>query len=589
MKRIYFALFLLFISVLSFNCQKEFSTTGFGTGNPDNSLPAPVTATLQGNILDETGQPAGLVQITVGSKTVTTNASGYFRIINAALDKNASLVVAEKPGYFKAFRTFNATSGVNQVVIKLIKKTWAGSVNAANGGDVVLSNGAKISLPANGVVTESDGLNYTGSINVYAAYIDPNSSDINETIPGSFMANDKNNKRVTLVSFGMMAVVLESTSGEKLQIAKNNTATLTTPIPSSVQLAAPTTISLWYIDEQTGLWKEEGIATKNGTNYIGAVTHFTFWNSDFSDPAITLSMSLKNAKGQPLVYASIEVTGTGGGLAHGYSDSLGQMSGLVPANENLILQVLDECGGAAYSQNIGPFAQDTNLGNIIVGNSTSSIVTVEGKLLNCSNVPVSSGYAIISYGNIVRYASGNNNGDFTISFVTCPGNQAAFDIFGVDALSLQQGPTVKISAGPSEINTGNISACGTTVSEYITFNLDGTDHNLINATGMDSSVFAYTYPGPPPLYTTYISGNQSGAIISFDFNHNQASGTFPAGTFSVMNFNNTKLIQPFNVIITNYPQVAGDFYEGNFSGQFRDSSNLSTIHTINCSFHLKKY
>ena len=155
MKRMHFALFLFLISVLSFNCQKEFSNTGFGTTNTENNLSAPVIATLQGNILDENGQPAEGVQITVGSKTATTNASGYFRIINAALDKNASLVTAEKPGYFKAYRTFNATSAVNQVVIKLLKKTLAGSVNAITGGDIALSNGAKISLPANGVVKES--------------------------------------------------------------------------------------------------------------------------------------------------------------------------------------------------------------------------------------------------------------------------------------------------------------------------------------------------------------------------------------------------------------------------------------------------
>ena len=400
MKRLHFALFLFLISVLSYNCRKEFSATGFGASDTENNVSSPVIATLQGNILDETGQPAGGAQITVGSKIATTNANGYFRIINAALDKNASLVTAIKPGYFKAYRTFNATSAVNQVVIKLIKKTLAGSVNAITGGDIALSNGAKISLPANGVVKESDGLPYTGSINVYAAYIDPTTADINETVPGSFMANDKNNKRVTLKSFGMMAVVLESTSGEKLQIAKDNTAKLTTPIPASLQPAAPSTISLWYVDEKTGLWKEEGIATKNETSYRGEVKHFTFWNCDFSEPAVTISMIVKNSSGFPLIYASVLIKSDTGGIAHGYTDSLGQVSGLVPANENLILQVLDECGAAIYSQNIDPFSQNTNLGNITVGNSTSSIVTIKGTLINCNNTPVSSGYALISYDHL---------------------------------------------------------------------------------------------------------------------------------------------------------------------------------------------
>jgi hypothetical protein len=585
MKRVHFALFFL-VSVLSFNCQKEFSKAGFGINNTDNNVSAPVVATLQGNIIDETGQPATGVQIKVGAKTTTTDANGYFRIIDAALDKNASLVTAEKPGYFKAYRTFNATPAVNQVVIKLLKKTLAGSVNATNGGDIALSNGAKISLPANSVVSESNGLPYTGSINVYAAYIDPTGADITETIPGSFMANDKNNKRVTLKSFVMMAVVLESTSGEKLQITSGNTAKLTIPIPSSVQSSATASISLWSIDEQTGLWKEEGVATKSGTNYTGDVKHFSFWNCDFSEPAVTISMILKNSSGLPLIYASVLVRADTGGIARGYTDSLGQVNGLVPANENLMLQVLDECGVTVYSQNIGPFSQNTNLGNITVGNSTSSVVTIQGTLIDCNNAPVSNGYALISYSNMVRYAGTNNKGEFSMTFITCSAIQSTVDIFGVDLVSLQQGPTVTISISSTGVNTGNIFACGTLASEYIKFDLDGTQHNLINS-GMDS-FYVYTYPGPIPLFTTSASGSQFGTYISFEFNHNQAAGTFPMTRLLLSNSAGCVLVQPFNINLTNYPQNIGEFYEGNFSGQFKDSVSLGSLHNINCTFRMKK-
>jgi len=586
MKRLHFALFLFLISVLSFNCNKEFSATNFDTTNTGSNLPAPVIATLQGNILDENGQPATGVQIKAGSKITTTSAKGYFRIVDATLDRNASMVVAEKAGYFKAYRTFNATSGVNQVVIKLIRRTLAGTVNATTGGDITLSSGAKISLPANGIVKEQDGLPYTGSINVYASYIDPTAADINETVPGSFMANDKNDKRVTLKSFGMMAVVLESISGEKLQMTKG-TANLTIPIPSSAQSSAPATISLWFVDEQTGLWKEEGIATKNGTNYTGDVKHFSFWNCDFGEPAVTISMIIKNSSGLPLIYTGVLVKGDTGSIAHGYTDSLGQASGLVPANENLILEILDECGAIIYSQNIGPFSQNTNLGNITVGNSTSSVVTIKGTLINCNNTPISNGYALISYDNMIRYASASSNGDFSISFVTCSAIQSGFDIFGVDALSMEQGPTVKITAGSTEINAGNIFACGTTVSEYIKFNLDGTEHNLINSSGRDSFA-VYTYPGVPPLFTTYVLGSQFGTYINFEFNHNQATGIFPMTRLNVSNSNNCVIIKPFDVNVTNYPQNVGEFYEGNFSGQFADSLDLTSLHNINCSFRLKK-
>src|SRR4030095_4869634 len=113
---------------------------------------------------------------------------------SVVLDKNATLVIAEKAGYFAAYRCFSATSGTNQVVIKLTKKNLSGTVSGTNGGEVNLSNGTKISLPANGVVKASDNSSYTGTVNVYASYIDPTAADILQRVPGSFMANDRNDK-----------------------------------------------------------------------------------------------------------------------------------------------------------------------------------------------------------------------------------------------------------------------------------------------------------------------------------------------------------------------------------------------------------
>lgn len=260
MKRIYHVLPVIVIAVISFKCQKELSRNNTIPA-PANNQSSPIASTLQGNVLDETGQPAAGVNISVGSKTTITNSHGYFRIVDAPLDKNASLVTAEQPGYFKAYRTFRATTGVNQVIITLIRKALSGNVNAIAGGEVVLGNGAKVSLPANGI-TKATGGAYTGDINVYAAYIDPTSRDISRIVPGSFMADDKDNNRVVLSSYGMLAVELESSIGEKLKISEGSVATVTIPIPSSILSSAPASISLWYIDEQTGIWKEQGTAKK---------------------------------------------------------------------------------------------------------------------------------------------------------------------------------------------------------------------------------------------------------------------------------------------------------------------------------------
>jgi hypothetical protein len=585
MRPVYRFVVLALTAVLFYQCQKEVSYVG--SGDPGQVvLPNPLKANLQGNVLDENGQPAENVVIKVGSEFSTTDDKGYFRMNNAALDKNAALVSAQKAGYFTAYRTFNATSGTNQVVIKLIKKNLSGTVSGTNGGDVTLTNGTKISLPGNGIVKASDNSNYTGTVNVYASFIDPTAADILERVPGSFMANDKDGKRVFLTSYGMMAVELESTAGEKLQVKSGNTATLTYAIPSSLQSTAPATIPLWYVDEATGLWKEEGVATKQGNNYVGTVQHFSFWNCDIGVLAITLNTTLKTSKGLPLVNASVVISADKYGSAFGYTDSLGQVKGLVPANTNLTLEVRDNCGATIYSKNIGSFDKNADLGSITVTPTSQSLVTVSGKLTNCSGANLPKGYAIVSINNYVRYAKVDGSGNFSTNFLLCSitGN---VQVLGVDETTQQQGNISTVAVAAPTTDVGTIAACGTSSTQFINYTLDGTPYTISEL----DSLTAFTNAQGTPL-TTYISGFQINGnnitnTISFKFDHsNYVTGSYPVVSFSVRNINNPTLVQPFNVTMTNIPQAAGQFYEGNLTGQFKDASNVT--HTISCSFRIRR-
>jgi hypothetical protein len=576
-------LILLVLSILGFNCQKEVKFQGSPviSGNMIN-------ATVQGNILDENGQPASGVTIQIGTSTVITNAKGYFRISNASVDKASALVKAEKSGYFKAFRVFVATKGVNQVVIKLIKKISTGNITASSGGEVTLANGTKISLPANGVITASGGA-YSGIVNVYASYIDPTRTDIVDILPGSFFAKDKEDKPVILTSYGMLAVELESASGEKLQVATGKTATLTIPIPASAQASAPASLPMWYVDEQTGIWKEEGTATKTGSGYVAEVKHFTYWNCDVPGPTVNFTATFVTDHGVPLVNTSIVIRPAGGygNSAHGYTDSLGQVSGPIPANMNLVLEVMGACYNGIYSQNIGPFSSNVNMGTIVVPNGNASVVTVKGKLVSCNNAPVTNGYAIIYYDNFTRYASVNSNGEFATAFASCTGIPATCEVIGVDIGGQQQGIAVSTIVTAPETNTGTIAACGTSTQQYINYSVDGSSYSISTA-GNDTLLFATTNNTQPSGFLTNVYGHHtSNEHIFFTFANNGVPGTYPLNHMEVLNYTRTALVAPLDVSLTVFPQV-GQYYEGNFSGQFRDSSDLVPLHTINCSFRVRR-
>lgn len=591
MKRLYSAFILVFFTVIAFHCQKELS--GIPKG-PDPNIPngttsVPITATLQGNVFDKNGNPAIGATIKVGTRTATTDVRGYFRIVDAPLDQNASVVTAEKSGYFKAYRTFSATSGVNQVTIKLIEKAVAGTIDAASGGNVTLTNGAKIALPANGVVKAAGG-SYSGTIKVYAAYIDPTASDIYETVPGSFIANDKDNKRVTLASFGMLAVELESSAGEKLQLATGSKATLTTPIPASVQSTAPATISLWHVDEQTGIWEEEGTATKTGNNYVGDVSHFSYWNCDIGVPVVGFTATVVTSEG-PVVHVHVRVRPASGnyiGYAHGYSDSLGQLSGIIPANMNLVLEVLDDCGNIVYSQNIGPFSSSVDLGTITVPPTSSSMVTVKGKLLNCSNTAVTDGYAIIRLDYYTRYAAVDNNGEFSVTFLGCNLSSSFCEILGVDEVTQQQGTTVTVPVTTPITDGGNITACGTSSTQYINYNLDGGNYSITNG----DSLIAFISQGGTialPEQLVLIGFDISNSIgFTLYVNTSGTPGTYDINMLTVNEHgSNNTLIAPSTVTLTSFAQSVGQFYEGSFSAQFTDPFTTMS-HTISGSFRIRK-
>lgn len=594
MRSVYRSAILVLTSILFYQCQKEVSYKDSG-GHEKIVLSSPLTANLQGNVFDENEQPAANVVVKVGSEITTTDAKGYFRINNAPLDKNAALVTAEKTGYFIAYRSFSATSGTNQVAIKLTRKNLSGTVSGSDGGDINLNNGTKISLPANGVVKAFDNSNYTGTVNVYAAYIDPTSSDILDKVPGSFMANDKNGKRVLLSSYGMVAVELESSAGEKLQIKSGNTATLTSPIPSSLQSSAPATISLWYVDESTGLWKEEGAATKQGSNYIGTVKHFTYWNCDVSVPTVTLSAIFKTAKGQPLVNAKVVFKSNGGnfvGSTYGYTDSLGQLNGPVPTNLNLLLEVIDECRTKVYSKNVGPYGKSSDLGIVTIPAQTSSLITIQGRLANCSGTPVTKGYAIITNENWMHYAKVDGNGNFSTNFLLCNVNAASVQILGVDETTQQQGIIIVGRVTTPTTDVGSFLACGSLSAQYINYQIDTNSYSITDADSLTAFISPFADFG-----RNYIGGIQtaSGNSMSFTFNtfYNAIKGTYYNGeipelqTLRTQNFTNWWIVKPLNVTITTFPQTVGDFYEGNFKGQFIDVSN-NTTHSVTCFFRVRR-
>jgi hypothetical protein len=432
-------------------------------GGPVNDL-TQVIAGVSGIVLDESNAPVANATVTSGTATTTTNSNGMFIFNSISLSKENGSVTVIKTGYFKGVRSFKTIEGKNNTVkIRLMARVLSGTVNAATGGTITSNGGATIVFPANAFVT-SAGAVYTGSVKVYSRWIDPTAANLPDIIPGDLRGITAAGLENILATYGMAGAELEDASGNVLKIAPGKTATISFPIPAALSAAAPATITLWHFDDATARWKENGTATKSGSTYTAQVDKFSFWNCDAgSTNFVNLDFTVLNAvNSSPLVFTTTRIKRVSdGSYGYGITNNAGFVSGLVPKNEQLVLQIISSCGIVIYSQNINSLSVNTSLGNINASLPASQTLTFTGTVLNCSAAPVSNGYVALYITGGGGYVATSATGTFSFSLVNCSGAILAYNCQAVDNATTQQSIAFTGSASTGTFNLGNINACGT--------------------------------------------------------------------------------------------------------------------------------
>lgn len=283
------ATIIISLIIIVFACKKSIQPNpgdGNGSGNGTGN------GSVQGVITDLNNVPVSSATVTGGTATTTTDANGKFTLAKVQFTSDSVLVNVTKNGFFEGSKKFaSATNTVSNAIIKLIPKAVSGTFSASSGGNVNASGGGSINFN-DGFINASNGNSYSGNVSVSATYLNPTDQNFSANAPGNISGVSNTNQPGVLQSFGVVAVELNDAAGNKLQLATGKTATITLPIPAALQSNAPPSIHLWYFDNATGRWKQEGIATKQSSNYVGVVNHFSFWSvSDLSDTAQYIRLS----------------------------------------------------------------------------------------------------------------------------------------------------------------------------------------------------------------------------------------------------------------------------------------------------------
>ena len=579
-------------------CNKDLSneTPVNNTGSAD--LTTTVSTSVNGYVIDENNHAVMGAMVKAGTATTVTDKYGYFSFSHVQLVQNAAFVTVTKTGYFNNIKTFTASANKTATYrFKLIPKTNVGAISGTAGGQTTLTNGLSIKLPANAVVNAATNAAYSGSIHVAAYWISPTASDLNMIMPGNLRGLNTDNQLKNLLTYGMAAVELTGDGGELLQMASGKNATLSFPIPSSLQAAAPATIPLWYFDETIGLWKQQGSATKLGNTYVGDVSHFSYWNCDFPfADGVHFDATLIDANGAPLQNVEVEVTLSNGQYTgcHGMTDSLGHISGTIPANAQLIFEFYSY-SFACYNtplatQNVTTTNVDINLGNITI--TGPNVISFNGTLNNCSGAPVTNGYIIVANGfQYIRYPV-SSNGTFNFDYLSCSGNGSTITIIGEDVTAMQEGVINNYTILNGANNLGTISACGTNTQQFINYSINGTSYSFVAPA---DSIYQFYNQTAPPLTSDGVggfslnAGTYSSADISFTGTSIGLGSGQNLSSFYCSQITDS-LVNPgtgIPVNITEYGSV-GQFVAGNFSGTVVGAPPTNTTYAIVASFRYRR-
>ncbi len=594
---------ILITTIFSISCRKN------------NSTPTPVlvddittvTASIKGVVVNENDIPVLGATVTIGANTLTTNAFGQFELLNKSVSQNNTYIKVAKTGYFNGSRSLITQTGKTHLVrIKLIPKNITGTFTASGGGIVTNTSGGKVTFPANAIV-DASGIAYTGIVNVAMAYINPTATDLGSKLVGDLRGITLGGEENVLATYGMLGVELTSTAGQDLKIATGKTAQITVPLPASLVSGAPATIPLWHFDETTGRWKEEGSALKVGNEYIGSVSHFSFWNFDHSGTFVKLCLTVLNSTGIPLNNVQVKILRSNTGSISNIlsTDANGNLCGNVFKNEPLILSILDRCGNAIYSQNIGPYSSDASITiNVTIPPNTS--ITFTGTVTNCSNTPIANGQILIQTNNGYSYTANTNaSGVFNLSILGC-GGLINYSITPIDFGTSQQGNTISGSFTSGTVNTGALKACGSNINEFVNLTIDGVPYswytgkpNNILGMGPDNS-----YPIAPLAFesdfaaydsTIYLTsgGLQTADFVEWIARYNATPGSYPLHMQEIylesVPLRVVQVVSPANpqVNLTAVGALGSGFLEGNYNvNMLFVPGNI--VRNVQCNFKIRR-
>lgn len=573
------SLFSLLLIVLLFNSCNPSDDNSSSSQNDETfaqNFGNSVARDFIGQVVDVDNLPIQGVTISIGTNSVQTDVNGVFVINGANVHEKFAYITAKKSGYVDGSRAMVPTSGKNNLKIMLLPNTPLETIQSDVESEVSIYSGTKVKF--DGAFQDENGNNYSGVVSVSMFHLTPSDENISKLMPGMLYGQRENNEQAVLETYGMLNVELRGSAGQKLNIKKGHKAEITLRIDDSQLATAPSTIPLWHFDEEYGYWKQDGVANKVGNKYVGEVSHFSWWNCDAPFQTVQLTVSITDSNGNPLPNTGIGLFANSSiNTVIGYTDDNGTVSGLVPANQTMTLNVYQDCG-VIYTTTIGPFSNSTVLPTITIPSSSAISTKIQGVLLKCNGSNVTNGYVLLPRSNGDQIID-VSNGTFSFNTLFCSG-VTTFSLRAVDIENLQTTISSNYTLASPITNVGNMTICNS-ISDYVYYKLDNQPVKYIFSNlygGFNSTSLPFSAGG-----FDYSTGNRIHVIGYTLVPGIYNSSTFElydtvSGVYTYANENITYNLMKFGNV--------GELLEMTLSGTFDD--NYGVNHTITATIHLKR-
>ena len=347
-----------------------------GGGGDAGSPPPPRTGTLEGtaasagNALVDLDATATIADLPPATST-ERGTDRPFSIPNVPESARVIVRVAS-PGHMDTVRVVAVRAGETTFMRATLLPIGAtASVDTASAARITVPGStAVLDLPANSVVRADNGAAPPAALMVDLTPIDPARDP--ERMPGDYSTAAGNAAR-NIESFGALGIQVRDSQGNRYNLAHGKAATIRIPVSSRAS-DLPPTIPLFYLDEATGRWVEEGTAALGGSGndryFEATVGHFSYWNADRLTETIFVSGCVQTQAGARAANRTAQAEGLDySGAAYEYSNDNGEFRVAIRKDSRAALTVKGT-GTASTPTIVGPAATDITLAQCFVERAT---------------------------------------------------------------------------------------------------------------------------------------------------------------------------------------------------------------------------